>query len=112
LTDCGSINGSGTGDCGSIHESGEAYFDESVQAKRQLREGDGTRPDVVELRKMILRHAQMMIDLDGEYTGIRKMRKHVAWYTAGYPNSSKLRGLSNSIETMDDLRNLLTLLVP
>ena len=59
---------------------------------------------------MILRHAQMTVALDGEYTGIRKMRKHVAWYTAGYPNSSRLRALSNNIRTMDDLRNLLTLL--
>ena len=63
-----------------------------------------------ELKTMILRHAQMTVALDGEYTGIRKMRKHVAWYTAGYPNSSRLRALSNNIRTMDDLRNLLTLL--
>lgn len=70
------------------------------------------RPDIGELKKTILRHAQMVVDQDGEYTGMRKMRKHVAWYTAGYPNSSKLRGLSGGIATMEDLRNLLTLLEP
>ena len=31
---------------------------------------------------MILRHAQMQIGFKGEYTGIREMRKHAAWYTA------------------------------
>ncbi len=74
--------------------------------------GTGGKPDLVKLRETILRHAQMMTDLYGESAGMRKMRKHVAWYTAGYPHSSKLRGLSNSIATMDDLRNLLTLLNP
>ncbi len=68
------------------------------------------KPETGELKEVILRHAQMMIDMDGEYAGMRKMRKHVAWYTAGYPHSSKLRALSNNIESMEDLRNLLTLL--
>ncbi len=67
-------------------------------------------PATAQLKAMILRHAQLMVDADGEYAGMRKMRKHVAWYTAGYPHSSKLRGLSNHIATMEDLRNLLTLL--
>ena len=72
----------------------------------------GGRPDAQQLKETILRHAQMVVDMDGEYTGIRKMRKHVAWYTAGWPHSSRLRGLSNSIATMEDLRSLLTLLDP
>ena len=72
--------------------------------------GPSGRPTLPELKSTILRHARMMVEIDGEYTGIRKMRKHVAWYTAGYPHSSKIRGLSNSIQSMEDLRNLLTLL--
>ncbi len=27
----------------------------------------------------------------GEFVGIREMRKHVAWYTSGYPMATKLR---------------------
>ena len=77
---------------------------------RQILENSQTKPSAAELREMVLRHAQMVVDQDGEGLGIRKMRKHVAWYTAGYPHSSKLRGMSNNISTMDDLRNLLTLL--
>ncbi len=80
-----------------------------VQSGRTLA---GGRPDAAQLKETILRHAQMVVDMDGEYTGIRKMRKHVAWYTAGWPHSSRLRGLSNNISTMEDLRSLLTLLDP
>ena len=77
---------------------------------RQILEGSKEKPKKEELKETILRHAQMVVDLDGEYTGIRKMRKHVAWYTAGYPHSSRLRGLSNGIRTMEELRIILTLL--
>ena len=42
----------------------------------------------------------------GEYTGIREIRKHAAWYTAGYRNSSKLRGRINEVETYEQLEAL------
>ena len=49
------------------------------------------RPDFSEVTEMLLRHAKMQIDCKGDYTGIREIRKHAAWYTAGYRNSSKLQ---------------------
>ena len=52
---------------------------------------------------MILRHAKMMQEYKGEYIGMREIRKHAAWYTAGYPNSAKLRVLINEVETYDEL---------
>jgi tRNA-dihydrouridine synthase len=57
---------------------------------------------------MILRHARMMLDYKGEYIGIREIRKHAAWYTAGYPNSSQLRVAINRVENYDDLQKTLT----
>lgn len=57
--------------------------------------------------KMILRHARMQIEYKGEYLGIREMRKHVAWYTSGYPDSSKLRNQVNQIDCYEALENLL-----
>ena len=39
----------------------------------------------------------------GEYIGIREMRKHVAWYTKGYPNSARLRDMVNEMETFEQL---------
>ena len=68
---------------------------------------DRPKPDISEIVAMILRHARMQIELSGEYLGIRQMRKHVAWYTVGYPGSSKLRGMVNQIENYGALEELL-----
>ena len=40
----------------------------------------------------------------GEYTAVREMRKHIAWYSAGLKNSARLRGEINEIESMEELR--------
>ena len=65
------------------------------------------KPSLEEVREMMLRHARMQLECKGEYTGIREMRKHVAWYTAGYPNSAKLRAKINEVETFEELTELL-----
>ncbi len=66
-----------------------------------------SKPTLEEVVAMILRHARMQIEFSGEYLGIRQMRKHVAWYTVGYPGSSKLRGMVNQVESMAALEELL-----
>ena len=65
------------------------------------------KPELSEVREIMLRHAKMQLKCKGEYTGIREMRKHVAWYTAGYPNSAKLRAKINEVETYQELEALL-----
>lgn len=65
------------------------------------------KPSSREVREMILRHARAQIDLKGEYTGIREMRKHVAWYTAGMRHSAALRRESNQIGSYEELEKLL-----
>lgn len=65
------------------------------------------RPSTEEIVEMILRHARMQVEYKGEYTGIREMRKHVAWYTQGLPHSSSLRREVNQVETYDQLEDLL-----
>ena len=65
------------------------------------------KPSIEEVVEMILRHARMQVKFSGEYLGIRQMRKHVAWYTTGYPGSSKLRGMVNQVESMEELEQLL-----
>ena len=69
---------------------------------------DPGRPGTDELCRMILRHARMLQDYKGAYTGIREMRKHVAWYTAGYPYSARLRAAVNEMTELDQLEELLT----
>ena len=64
-------------------------------------------PGLQEIKTMILRHAELLLKYKGPYTGMREMRKHAAWYTAGYPHSARLRRSLNDIETMDDLKQIL-----
>ena len=65
------------------------------------------KPNLEEVKAMILRHARMLVDYKRAYTSIREMRKHVAWYTAGYPNSAKLRARVNEIESLEALEDLI-----
>lgn len=66
-----------------------------------------TKPTLEEVTQMILRHARMMLEFKGEYIGIREIRKHAAWYTAGYPNSARLRVAINNVESFEALEELL-----
>ena len=66
------------------------------------------KPSAAEIREMILRHARWQIELKGEFTGIREMRKHVAWYTSGMRHSAGLRRESNTIENYESLERLLS----
>ncbi len=64
-------------------------------------------PTVRQVKDMMLRHARMQLQYKGEYTGMREMRKHVAWYTAGFPHSSRLRAALNEISSLEELEQLL-----
>jgi len=81
-----------------IFEQIKAYLDEGILIHK---------PKFGEVMEMILRHANLILEYKGEYTGMREMRKHVAWYTSGYPGSAKLRNRINEIETLGDLEKLL-----
>jgi len=62
------------------------------------------QPEKNVIRDTILRHADLQLEYKGEYTAIREMRKHISWYSAGYHNSSKLRGRINEMETLEQLK--------
>ena len=64
------------------------------------------KPPMEEMVKTMLRHARLQIEFKGDYLGIREMRKHAAWYTAGYKGASKLRGRINDVESYDELEQL------
>lgn len=65
-------------------------------------------PTNAQKRELILRHAGMELEYKGEYTAVREMRRHLAWYTFGMPNSARFRQQINSMETMEELQNSLT----
>lgn len=69
------------------------------------------RPSATEIRDTMLRHARLMIEYKGDYTGIHEMRKHVAWYTQGLKDSAKLRAAINQVETYEEMEELVNALV-
>ena len=60
-----------------------------------------------EVRDMVLKHARMLIEYKGEYTAVREMRKHIAWYTQGLPHSAELRRRCNEIVDWQSLEELI-----
>ena len=48
-----------------------------------------------------------MIKEKGEYIGVREMRKHVAWYTEGIYNSSRIRRAVCEVEKKEELVKLI-----
>ena len=62
--------------------------------------------------KMMLRHAKMQIEEDGEYMGVLKMRKHISWYTHGMPGAANLRVKINQTESFRELEALLLSALP
>ena len=63
-------------------------------------------PDTEEKKRMILRHAALQLETKGEYIGVREMRKHLSWYTAGMPGSARLRQRINSAERFEEIAEL------
>ena len=68
-------------------------------------------PTPEEIMDMMIRHGKMNISFKGEFTGMREMRKHAAWYTKGMKNSAQFREKCSYIETLDDLVALRELIV-
>lgn len=62
------------------------------------------RPDVDEIKRVMLRHMDLQIQYKGDYLGVREMRKHIAWYTKGMHGSTKMRDDINHIETEEEMR--------
>ena len=60
-------------------------------------------PDSRMKKQMVLEHAELQIRLKGEYTAVREMRRHLAWYTAGMPHSARFRQMINSVESSRQL---------
>lgn len=65
-------------------------------------------PSPEEICQMIIRHGNLQMEHKGEAVAMREMRKHMAWYTAGLPNSAKLRNDINQVETIEELKQFVT----
>ena len=58
--------------------------------------------------KTILRHIDMEVKQKGENVAVKELRKHIAWYTKGLQESTKIREKINIIQTQKELEDCLT----
>lgn len=56
---------------------------------------------------MCIRHYDLAIKYNGESKALREMRKHIAWYIKGMPNSNEIKNKVNTMENKDEVINLL-----
>ena len=65
------------------------------------------KPTIEEIIKLTIRHLDLVCSIKGERTGVREMRKHVAWYLKGLPNSNHVKDEINKMESKDHIEEKL-----
>lgn len=106
----------GNGDVSS-HEDAERMMWETgcdlVMAARGARGNpwifSGRKPTAEEVHALMLKHAEMQMEeeADAPHLAICQMRKHIAWYTAGWPNSAQVRARINAANSYAELKAIL-----
>ena len=66
-----------------------------------------TPPTAYERLSAAMDHLDKLIALKGDYIGVQEGRKHLAWYTKGFPGSASLRAEIMKAETPDQMTALL-----
>ena len=61
----------------------------------------------IEKLDTIKRHFNMLLEEKGEYTAVREIRKHVAWYVKNMKESSKFKCLINKTESKEEFFDIL-----
>jgi tRNA-dihydrouridine synthase B len=64
-------------------------------------------PTAAERLEAGVRHLGMMVASVGEASAAREMRKHVAWYVRGLPNSARVREQVNRTKSVEEMVELL-----
>ncbi len=65
-----------------------------------------TPPNLGEVAKVLRRHAELLVQHDGDRKALRDLRKHMAWYFMNFPVGSELRrgfAMVSSMIELDDL---------
>ena len=61
------------------------------------------KPEKDEILKVIMKHYDMLTEEKGEYTAVREMRKHIAWYIKGMKDASEMRNKINLMENKEEI---------
>lgn len=58
------------------------------------------------ISKMILKHLELLYAFYGEHKGIRIARKHLGWYSRGFPGAADFRSIINKTGTTQEQQEL------
>lgn len=64
-------------------------------------------PTLGEVADMLSEHMAGLVDLLGEDTAVRDIRKHTGWYLQGFPVGSDLRRALHQVASVDEFESLL-----
>lgn len=56
---------------------------------------------------MAVRHGEMLIQLKGDYIGVREMRKHIGWYIKGMNKANEIRVKINGLNDFNEVKKVL-----
>lgn len=66
-----------------------------------------SEPTLGEVAQIIVRHAELLAQYDGEAHATRDIRKHIGWYLRGFPVGGEVRSALARVESLQQLRELL-----
>ncbi|MFF3574766.1 tRNA dihydrouridine synthase DusB [Nocardia jiangxiensis] len=69
-------------------------------------------PALGRVGKILIRHAELLVEHDGHDKAMRDIRKHMAWYFMGFPVGSELRRKFATVSSLDQIRELTAQLDP
>ena len=64
-------------------------------------------PTFAEVAGILRRHAELLVEHEGERKGCRDLRKHIGWYLRGYPAGSEVRTALTRVTTLAELDEVL-----
>lgn len=64
-------------------------------------------PTVREVIDLSLKHLDLVCSIKGERVGVREMRKHIAWYLKGLPNSNEVKNQINTMDNKEGIKKIL-----
>lgn len=77
------------------------------QIERKLKGEDPLEITYEDRINMCIRHYDLAINYNGEDKALREMRKHIAWYLKGIPNSNEIKNKVNMLENKEEVIELL-----
>ncbi len=69
-------------------------------------------PPLGEVAVVLLRHAELLVEVLGPVRGVRDVRKHTGWYLAGYPVGGEARRGLSQVSSLEELAARLDALDP